>query len=152
PLQSSRSFSSGSEQALLLTLLPIKRGQLRSREPGRYCGAQLGLTLESRSKGDVRELDVIAAAELAERPQLVQLQQAVEPVAATGSARNDEPCPLHVAEHPWRPARPGRCFADRQLVHRPTLTHMCQGRMRRCTSPIAAASAPAARRYSGTPP
>src|SRR5215472_7445386 len=50
-------------------------------EPAVDRGAELGLPPESRGEGDVADPEAEAAPQLGERAELVQLAQAVEPVA-----------------------------------------------------------------------
>src|SRR5437764_9872074 len=82
---------------------------------------------EAGRKGDVRELHFEVTPELAERAQLVQLEQAVGPVARGSAAGDDEAGTLQIAEHPRRPARAGGRFPNRRVSHRATLTQACQG-------------------------
>ena len=67
----------------MLSLLPVHRAS--PRLPASHVvnrGPQIRLAPEPGREGDVVEVDVVAAAELGERTELVQLQEAVEPVAA----------------------------------------------------------------------
>ena len=76
-----------------------------------------GLAPEARGEGDVGDLDAKAPPELRERAQLVQLAQSVEPVPGAAPARDDEPSPLEVAQHPRRPAGPAGRLADGDRLH-----------------------------------
>ena len=56
--------------------------------------------------------------QLGERAELVQLAQAVEPVARGRARRDDEPGLLEIAEHPGRPAGAGGGVRDVERIHR----------------------------------
>src|ERR1051325_8661683 len=62
-----------------------------------------------------------AAPKLAQRPELIQLREAVEPVARGRPARHDEPKTLDVAQHPRAPTALFRRLADGEGLHRANL-------------------------------
>jgi len=76
---------------------------------------------------DLGDAEPEAPPQVGERAQLVQLPQPVVPVAGAAARGNDDAGTLQVAEHPRRPAGLLGRGGDVQLVHGPTLTHMCQG-------------------------
>ena len=105
---------SGGQQPLVLSLLPIERGQLAAGEPAVDRRPDLGLVAKARREGELPQLDAEAAPQLLERAELVQLEQPVRPVPRARSARDDQPV--------WAAASPTvACFTAG------TLTHLCQG-------------------------
>ncbi len=54
---------------------------------------------------------------LGERVQLVQLADAVAPVAGRGAARDDQALLLEIAQHARRPAGAAARLADRHVAH-----------------------------------
>src|SRR5207244_7039177 len=111
----------GGQEPLMLALLPIEGGQLGACQPGLHCGPQLRLALEPSCESDVRELHVVAAAELAQGAELVELEEPVQAIAGSAPAGDNEPRAFEVAEHPRRPTRLGRRLADRHSCHGPNL-------------------------------
>src|SRR5262249_45874187 len=93
------------EQPLVLALLPVERVDAASVQPALKLGPEVGLAPEPRRERDLAEVDAEPPSQLAQRPQLVQLAQAVLPVARTCALRHDEPGRLEVTKHPRRPAR-----------------------------------------------
>src|SRR2546429_535409 len=93
---------SGGQEPLVFALLPVERRDIGPGKPGVDGRAQVGLAPQARGEGQVAQLDAKAAAKLLERPQLVQLEQAVFPVAGRRPARNHEARALEIAQHPWR--------------------------------------------------
>ncbi len=87
-------------------------------EPAVDRGAELGLPAQPRREGDVTDPEAEAAPQLGERAELVQLAQAVEPVAGRRARRDDEPGLLEIAEHARGPA--GACgrVRDVERIHR----------------------------------
>src|SRR6266536_4711337 len=75
------------EQPLVLALLPVQRRELGPGEPALDGASQLRLAAEPRRERDVRQLDIEPAPQLAERAQLIELEQPIAAVAAGGSAR-----------------------------------------------------------------
>src|SRR5919109_533243 len=112
-----RSFPLGGEQSLVLSLLPVEGGQPRPGDPRLDRCPQRRLAFEAGGEGDVRQLDAEATSQLAERPQLVELEQAVQAVARAAPGRYDQPRPPEIAQHARRPARLPCGLADRQSVH-----------------------------------
>src|SRR5207237_9245490 len=123
-------FRAGGERPLLLPLLPFEGRELCPGEPRLDRGAQVRLTPEPGREGDVGELDPEAPPQIAERTQLVQLEEAVEPVAGRRPIRNDERGRFEVAQHARRPACPFSRLPDRQRLHGATLSEVCQGSTR----------------------
>src|SRR2546430_7712107 len=80
-------FGSGGEQPLVFALLPFERLELAGGQPRLDGGAERRLAAQSGCKGHIRELEGETAAELRERPELVQLADAVEAGARAPSAR-----------------------------------------------------------------
>src|SRR5689334_6378308 len=90
----------------MLSLLPLDPAEIvRTGEPVVDGTPQLGLTAQPRREHEVGDLEIECPPQLGERPELVQLPEAVTPVAGRGAARDDEPEALEIAEHPRRPAR-----------------------------------------------
>src|SRR5262245_48085474 len=121
------SIQSCNKKPFMLALLPVERVHAAAVEPRVQRGPQLGLASKTVRERDLADVDVEAAPELPQRPELVELTQAVLAVAGTGSPRHDEPRGLQVPEHPRRPAGRVRCFAD---AHGETLPQVCQGSTR----------------------
>src|SRR5439155_20072564 len=94
--------------------------------------APVGLAPKARGEGQVAQLDAKAAAKLLERPQLVQLEEAVFPVAGRRPARNHEARALEIAQHPWRPAGLGCRLADVGRHGRNLNTLVSRSTARRC--------------------
>src|SRR5436190_4086447 len=119
----------GRQQPLVLTLLPLHPGELvlDVGEPALDRGAELGLPAQPRGEGDVTDPEAEAAPQLGERAELVQLAQAVEPVAGGRARRHDEPGLLEIAEHAGGPAGASGRMGDVKRIHAPTLTKLCQG-------------------------
>src|SRR3954454_5950750 len=105
---------SGGEQALVLALLPLDplASVVARCEPGVDGAAEFRLAPQTTCEGELGELDAEAAAQLLQRPQPVQLRQAVGAVAGVGAAGGDEAVQLQVAQHRGRPAGLGRRGAD----------------------------------------
>src|SRR5581483_3832534 len=103
---------------LVLSLLPLDPGEVVGRrEPGFDPAAELRLPPQARREGELGELDAEAPTQLPQRAELVQLAQAVEPVARRAAPRQDEPGLLEVAEHPRRPAGLGSGAGHGEAVH-----------------------------------
>src|SRR5205823_7608814 len=96
-------------------------------EPAVDRPAKLRLAPEPCGEHEIRDLEAEPPAELGERLELVQLAEAVEPVAGGGAGRDDEAEALEVAEHARRPRRALCRLAHLQGIHSPTLTRTCQG-------------------------
>src|SRR5919205_836662 len=91
-IQSSPVAGSGGEQALVLAAKP-------------------------RGEGDVGELDAVPPPQLRERPKLVQLEEAVDAIAACAAGRDDEAGLFQIPEHPRRPPGPRPRVAYRHTLH-----------------------------------
>ncbi len=86
------------------TFVPRARSRPRPRS--------VGLAPEPQGERELVELDAEAVPEVSQVPELVQLADAVEPIAGRRSGRHDETRVLEVAEHSRRPPE-RRCLADR---------------------------------------
>ena len=73
----------------MLSLLPFERFQVDPGEPGVDGRPQRRLTPESRRERHVAELDAEAAPQRGKRTKLVQLAEAVQPVAGGRPGRAD---------------------------------------------------------------
>src|SRR5436309_8996646 len=96
--------SSGGEQRLVLALLPFECCEVDAGEPALDGGAKRRLAPEPGREGHVRELEPEALPQVAERAELVQLAEAVEPVAGGRAVGDDERGGLEVPQHARRPA------------------------------------------------
>ena len=114
----------------MLSLFPLdpRRSHMlgwRNAGAGEPClddAAELGLASKPERERKLAQLDAELASELGERPQLVQLADAVPAVAGCGAARDDETRSLEVAQHAGRPAgAPARLTDRRRRLHGPTL-------------------------------
>ena len=103
----------------MLALFPLDPGEVvDAGEPAVDGRAELGLASEPRSEDEVADLEAKRPPELGERPELVQLAEPVEPVAARGAAGDDEAGPARGsaasaatsprATPPLRPSAPPR--------------------------------------------
>src|SRR4051812_3514437 len=124
------SSGSGSEQALLLALLPFDpRGAgIAGGEPGVDGAPQLGLAPQPSRESEIRELDAEAAPQLAQGAEAVQLPQAVLAIPGGGAPRGHEAGVLEGTQHPRRPTGLYGRGADGQRFaqHAPTLPQSCQ--------------------------
>src|SRR5262245_44770734 len=112
--------SSGDEQPLVLALLPLDPRlalRLGAGEPRLDGGAKRAVASQAERERELAELDAVLAPEAGKRVQLVQLEDAVQAVAPARPHGDDEAGALEIAEHPGRPARAGRRFADGEPVH-----------------------------------
>src|SRR6476646_5072343 len=100
PLRSCHLFLSlCGEKSFVLALLPFHPGRVFDvGEPTVDRGAELGLPSQTRGEGEIADPEAEAAPQLCERAELVQLAQAVEPVAGGRARREDEPGLLERAE------------------------------------------------------
>ena len=120
------SSASGGEQPFVLALFPLDPGASSPGEPAVDRGPELGLAAEPRGERDVADPEAEARAQLGERAKLVQLAQAVEPVAGGAAPRDDEAgAPGSGAS--GRPARLGAAWPTWSDPSRATLTQLCQG-------------------------
>src|SRR5207244_11562218 len=87
-------------------------------EPAVDGRAELGLPAQSRGEGDVADPEAEAAPQLGERAELVQLAQAVEPVAGGRARRDYEPGLLEIAEHAGGPAGASGGMTDAERIQR----------------------------------
>src|SRR5471032_2793620 len=118
----------------MLSLLPFDPAArvVTDCEPGVDRLPQVRLASQAACEREFGEFDAEAPAQVAERPETVQLGPAVEPVAGFGTSRHDELVLLEVTQHPRRPAAFGCCGADgEKLLHGLTLSESCQGSERR---------------------
>src|SRR5439155_15171298 len=93
---------SGGQEPLMLALLPVERRDVGPGEPGIDGRVQLGLAAQPRGEGQLSQFDAEAAPKLFEAAQLIQLEQAVLPVAGRRPPRDDEPRALQIAAHSRR--------------------------------------------------
>src|SRR2546423_207437 len=77
--------SSGGEQRLVLALLPFECCEVDAGKPALDRGAKRRLAPEPGREGHVRELEPEAPPQVAERAELVQLPETVEPVTGRGA-------------------------------------------------------------------
>ena len=75
----------------MLSLLPVERFDAAAVEPRVDRGSEAGLTAKSGCKRQIADLDGEALPQVAQRPELVQLADAVRAVAGLRPRRNDEP-------------------------------------------------------------
>src|ERR1051325_1542681 len=94
-----QSFPLRDEQALVLSLFPVESGEPSARQPRLDRRAQRGLALEPSGERHVAELHTEARTELAQRTKLIQLEQAVDPVAARRPLGDDQLGRLQVTQH-----------------------------------------------------
>src|SRR6185503_12823433 len=88
----------GGQQPLVLALLPLDPGEVvGAGEPAVDGLAELGLAPEPRGEDEVGDLEPMRLPQLGERPELVQLAEAVLPVAGRGAAGRDEAEAVEVA-------------------------------------------------------
>ena len=113
----------------MLSLLPVERVDAAAVEPRVERAAQLRLAAEPGGERDLADLDLRSGAGAAQRAELVQLPQAVQPVAGAAFARDDEPGRSRYrsirGDQPVRLRR----FSDGQRIGR-TLPQACQGSAR----------------------
>ena len=111
----------------MLALLPLDPGAgvVGRREPALEGTTKVGLTAQPGRERDLGELDAEPQSQLAELLELVQLAERIDPVAAGGSARDDETVLFEVAEHPRRPPGAGGGVGDGERLHIRTLTQQC---------------------------
>jgi len=79
------------EQPLVLSLLPVERLDTASVKPRVDRGAEVGLAAKARCKREVADLDGEALPQVAQRPELIQLPDAIRAVAGLRPRGNDEP-------------------------------------------------------------
>src|SRR3954468_20809873 len=113
------------EEPLVLALLPFDPGArvVGGGEPAVDRALRLRLAPRPAGERDICEVDCERRAQVAQRPQAVQLREPVRAVAAARALRDDQAVLLEVAQHPGRPARLAGGGADGEwLVHVANLT------------------------------
>src|SRR5687768_13110807 len=83
--------SSCGQKPFMLPLLPVERVDAAAVEPGLERSPQLWLTPKTIGERDLADVDPEAAAQVPQRPQLVEVTQAVLAIAGAGSPGHDEP-------------------------------------------------------------